>query len=84
MPQKLMKLRLDILLQLQLVESVGECCLRRAFSIHKSTPGQTLEIIFAAHGQGTQWLATQSAGDVIDVIAPLGKPFVLPRQPIPA
>jgi dihydroorotate dehydrogenase electron transfer subunit len=57
--------------------------LRRAFSIHKSTPGETLEIIFAAHGQGTQWLATQSTGDEIDVVAPLGKPFVLPRAAIP-
>ena len=61
----------------------GGMLLRRAFSIHKSTPGESLEIIFAAHGQGTQWLATQSAGDEIDVIAPLGKPFVLPRAPIP-
>lgn len=61
----------------------GGMLLRRAFSIHKATPGETLEIIFASHGQGTQWLATQSAGDTIDVIAPLGKPFVLPRQPIP-
>lgn len=60
----------------------GGMLLRRAFSIHKSTPGDSLEIIFAAHGQGTQWLATQSAGDEIDIIAPLGKPFVLPRQPI--
>jgi dihydroorotate dehydrogenase electron transfer subunit len=60
----------------------GGMLLRRAFSIHKSDPGETLELIFAAHGQGTQWLATQAAGDVIDVIAPLGKPFVLPREPI--
>jgi dihydroorotate dehydrogenase electron transfer subunit len=60
----------------------GGMLLRRAFSIHKSTPGQSLEIIFAPHGEGTQWLATQNAGDVIDVIAPLGEPFVLPRQPV--
>ena len=60
----------------------GGMLLRRAFSIHKSTPGQSLEIIFAPHGEGTQWLATQNAGDVIDVIAPLGQPFVLPRQPV--
>ena len=60
----------------------GGMLLRRAFSIHKSAPNETLELIFAPHGQGTQWLATQSAGDVIDVIAPLGKPFVLPRQPV--
>ena len=61
----------------------GGMLLRRAFSIHKSVPGESVEIIFAPHGQGTQWLATQSAGDVMDLIAPLGKPFVLPKQPVP-
>lgn len=60
----------------------GATLLRRAFAIHKSTPGETLEFIFAPHGPGTQWLATQRAGDVIDIIAPLGKPFILPKQPI--
>ena len=57
--------------------------LRRAFSIHRATDGDSIEVIFAAHGQGTQWLATQRAGDVIDIVAPLGKPFALPRQGIP-
>jgi dihydroorotate dehydrogenase electron transfer subunit len=57
--------------------------LRRAFSIHRATPNESIEVIFAAHGQGTQWLATQQAGDVLDIIAPLGKPFALPRQPVP-
>ena len=60
----------------------GATLLRRAFSIHKSIPGESLEFIFAPHGPGTQWLATQRAGDVIDIIAPLGKPFILPKQPI--
>ena len=57
--------------------------LRRAFSIHRATPNESIEVIFAAHGQGTHWLATQQAGDVLDIIAPLGKPFALPRQPVP-
>ena len=60
----------------------GATLLRRAFSIHKSTLGETLEFIFAPHGQGTKWLATQGPGDVIDIVAPLGKPFILPKQPI--
>ncbi|MEI6404645.1 MAG: dihydroorotate dehydrogenase electron transfer subunit [Actinomycetes bacterium] len=58
--------------------------LRRAFSIHRATPGESIELIFAAHGQGTQWLATANVGDVIDIIAPLGKPFALPNQPVGA
>jgi len=57
--------------------------LRRAFSIHRATTNETIEVIFAAHGQGTHWLATQQAGDVLDIVAPLGKPFALPRQPVP-
>ena len=56
--------------------------LRRAFSIHRATANETIEVVFAAHGQGTQWLATQQAGDVLDIVAPLGKPFALPRQPV--
>jgi dihydroorotate dehydrogenase electron transfer subunit len=57
--------------------------LRRAFSIHRATVNESIEVIFAAHGQGTHWLATQQAGDVLDIVAPLGKPFALPRQPVP-
>ena len=56
--------------------------LRRAFSVHRATNGDSIEVIFAAHGQGTQWMATQQAGDVLDIVAPLGKPFALPRQSI--
>lgn len=56
--------------------------LRRAFSIHRATPNESIEVIFASHGQGTQWLAQQKPGDVIDIVAPLGKPFALPRQPV--
>ena len=57
--------------------------LRRAFSIHRATANESIEVVFAAHGQGTHWLATQQAGDVLDIVAPLGKPFALPRQPVP-
>ena len=55
--------------------------LRRAFSIHRADD-HGIDVIFAPHGQGTQWLAQRVAGDVLDVIAPLGTPFTLPRAPI--
>jgi dihydroorotate dehydrogenase electron transfer subunit len=59
--------------------------LRRAFSIHKAAEitsrGSTLELIVAAHGPGTQWLVAQHEGATIDVVAPLGKPFALPKTP---
>ena len=60
----------------------GGMLLRRAFSIHRATANESIEVIFAEHGQGTQWLAQQKPGDVIDIVAPLGKPFALPRQPV--
>lgn len=60
--------------------------LRRAFSIHRITDGGptggTVEIVFAAHGKGTRWLADRRRGDKLDVIGPLGKPFVLPVEPV--
>src|SRR5215469_9902216 len=55
--------------------------LSRAFSIHDVRPdhGGTVEIVFAVHGQGTQWLAERRARDVLDVTGPLGKAFPLPQ-----
>jgi dihydroorotate dehydrogenase electron transfer subunit len=59
--------------------------LRRAFSIHKAAEitsrGSTLELIVAAHGPGTSWLVAQHEGAIIDVVAPLGRPFMLPKTP---
>ncbi|MDP9417541.1 MAG: dihydroorotate dehydrogenase electron transfer subunit [Actinomycetota bacterium] len=59
--------------------------LRRAFSIHRVQPrglyGGTIEIVFAAHGRGTRWLAARRPRDVVDVVAPLGRSFALPRDP---
>lgn len=60
--------------------------LRRAFSIHKvqakAGMGTTLELIVAAHGPGTVWLTQQREGASVDIIAPLGKPFTLPKEPV--
>jgi dihydroorotate dehydrogenase electron transfer subunit len=60
--------------------------LRRAFSIHrvqtKPTVGTTIELVVAPKGPGTKWLASQHEGTVVDMIAPLGKPFTLPKDPV--
>lgn len=60
--------------------------LRRAFSIHRTTDGGphggTVEVVFAIHGKGTKWLAERHRGDKLDVIGPLGRPFVLPAEPV--
>jgi dihydroorotate dehydrogenase electron transfer subunit len=57
--------------------------LRRAFSIYRVSTrgvyGGTVEIVFAARGAGTQWLAAQPQHTPVDVVGPLGRPFSLPR-----
>ena len=57
--------------------------LRRAFSIYrvstKGVYGGTVEIVFAALGAGTRWLAAQQQHTPVDVVGPLGRPFTLPR-----
>ena len=61
----------------------GGMLLRRAFSVHRTGP-ESLDVVFAMHGQGTTWLAGVHVGDVVDVVAPLGTPFPLPAAPIGA
>ena len=59
--------------------------LRRSFSVYKVSEkglyGGTVEIVFAAHGAGTQWMSTLQRGDQLNIVGPLGKPFALPQQP---
>ncbi len=60
--------------------------LRRAFSIYRVKPagiyGGTVEVIVAAHGPGTSWLASRHRHDRVNVVGPLGRPFALPKQPV--
>ena len=61
--------------------------LRRAFSIYRvresGTYGGTLDVVFDVHGPGTAWLATRGPHDIVDVVAPLGRPFALPADQVP-
>ena len=58
--------------------------LRRAFAIHqvqsRGVYGGTLDIVIGVHGKGTRWLADRRRHDVIDIVGPLGRPFVLPKE----
>ncbi|MCA0336108.1 MAG: dihydroorotate dehydrogenase electron transfer subunit [Actinobacteria bacterium] len=60
--------------------------LRRSFSLHRVSPsgayGGTLDVVIAAKGEGTQWLTGLRPHDEVDVVAPLGRPFPLPTEPV--
>ncbi len=60
--------------------------LRRPFSIaHVSRQGAsagTVDVVFDAHGPGTEWLTTVDAHDVLDLVGPLGTPFPLPQRKV--
>jgi dihydroorotate dehydrogenase electron transfer subunit len=64
----------------------SQTLLRRPFSIARvSRQGAfagTVDIVFAAHGPGTEWLTTVNVHDVIDVVGPLGSPFPLPQRQV--
>ena len=60
--------------------------LRRPFSIaHVSRQGAsagTVDVVFDAHGPGTEWMTTVEAHDVLDLVGPLGTPFPLPQRKV--
>jgi dihydroorotate dehydrogenase electron transfer subunit len=60
--------------------------LRRAFSVYRTQDrgvyGGTVEIVFAEHGKGTEWMAKLRSHDVVDVVGPLGRPFALPKEEV--
>lgn len=62
--------------------------LRRAFAISGATPGGafagTVQFVVAEHGPGTRWLVQRQAGETLDVVGPLGRPFPLPAEAPPA
>jgi len=62
--------------------------LRRAFAIYRATMRSDgmglLELVVAPMGSGSKWLASQETGDVVDLIAPLGTSFGIPKNPVNA
>jgi dihydroorotate dehydrogenase electron transfer subunit len=62
--------------------------LRRAFALYSATPGGefagTIEFVVAEHGAGTRWLNQRRAGEMLDVVGPLGTAFPIPSGPSPA
>lgn len=67
------------------VEAAGTL-LRRPFSISRvSRTGPaagTVDVVFDAHGPGTEWLTHLATHDMVDVVGPLGSAFPLPQQKV--
>ncbi|MBN2124800.1 MAG: dihydroorotate dehydrogenase [Deltaproteobacteria bacterium] len=51
--------------------------LRRPFSVHRRLEWNGVEFLYRVIGKGTSWLAERRAGDVLDVLGPLGNGFSL-------
>lgn len=70
----------------QIAVGAQHTLLRRPFSIARvSRQGMsagTVDVVFDAHGPGTEWLAGVGVHDVIDVIGPLGTGFPLPQREV--
>jgi dihydroorotate dehydrogenase electron transfer subunit len=66
--------------------ALSDRLLRRAFPIYRVRPtgayGGTVEVVFEVSGPATEWLARAAPGTPVDVVAPLGRPFALPKEPV--
>ncbi len=62
--------------------------LRRAFAIYRAALRSDgvglLELVIAPQGSGSKWLVSRTPGDQVDLIAPLGTAFGVPKEPINA
>lgn len=67
--------------------STGDRTTRRALWIHRvraaSALGPTLDVVVSPRGPGTTWLAAQPVGTRLPLTGPLGRPFALPKDPVP-
>ena len=68
--------------------STSNLILRRAFAIYRASDrgqyGGTIELVIAAHGSGSRWLAGLDIHDRVDMVGPLGTSFGIPKDPVNA
>lgn len=61
--------------------------LQRAFAIHqvqsRGVYGGTLDVVVGVHGKGSRWLSERRRHDTLEIVGPLGKPFILPKEGVP-
>lgn len=69
-------------------DSSSNLILRRAFAIYRASDrgqyGGTIELVVAAHGTGSKWLASRQIHDRVNMVAPLGTHFGIPTEPVTA
>ena len=71
---------------LEVAVEAPETLLRRPLSVARSDLGGgsggvgTVELVVGPDGVGSAWLASVLAGQRLDVVGPLGKPFPLPQR----
>lgn len=58
----------------------GPPLLRRPFSIHNVSIEGTIQILFKVVGGGTFYLSERQPGEILSVVGPLGRGYVLPGQ----
>jgi len=62
--------------------------LRRSFALYGVKPGDefagTIQFVVAVRGRGTDWLVRRKPGETLDLVGPLGVPFPITREPVPA
>lgn len=70
----------------QIAVAGGHTLLRRPFSIarvsRQGVSAGTVDVVFDAHGPGTEWLAKVEVHSVLDVIGPLGTAFPIPQRKV--
>jgi dihydroorotate dehydrogenase electron transfer subunit len=66
--------------------ALSDRLLRRTFPIYRvratGAYGGTLDVVFAASDTGTGWLAAAAPGTPVSIVAPLGRPYALPKEPV--
>lgn len=59
---------------------------RRSFPILRARPsayGGTVELLVEASEPGEDWLVRAPVGAKLDLLGPVGRPFALPKEPVP-
>lgn len=67
--------------------ALSDRLLRRTFPIYRAratgTYRSTLDVVLSPTEPGEEWLRGLASGAPLDVVGPLGRPYALPKEPVP-